>query len=275
MKYFSFQELLTDGDSAAREYGKVQAWMLLADGSARVEDWTDETEVELCRDRATEDVQELVLLYTNTISDAAEPEYSEGYLAFPQALDEERNDDELIASRASCDFPEQWSGRASGTIRSRDVVETWTAEFTLEKEVEDTGYALYHPTSIEWNVDVEGTYPDGVGGQCSISGSVTWTDDGAYDPFSGLSIFEYGRPDFDDEYSIALLAGPPTGTRATENCPSGTEQRVWTPLNIPDEGESRSQPWTPGSTSLSGSRSYPSRMDDSIEVEFSWDLTAG
>ncbi|MGH2736451.1 MAG: CARDB domain-containing protein [Actinomycetota bacterium] len=271
LKYFSFNDLLEEEEWALRaaEFGKVQAWMRLADGSTRVEDWTHETEVELCRDRATEDVQELVLLYTYS-----EPTTEIAGLSFSQGYEPREHEDKLTASRASCDFPERWTGTASGTITDRGVTHTWTADVTLKKTFEDTGVASYEAESIAWNVGVEGTYPDGRGGECSVSGSVTWTE--ADDFSSGLSIFEYGDPELDDEYSITLLAGPPSDASVTENCPStGSKELPWFPLNIPDEAETFGQPWTPGSTSLSGNRSYPSRMDDSIQVEFAWDLSAG
>ena len=47
-------------------YAKTQAWIKLADGSTRVEDWTDKPRVVFCRDKTSENVTELLILYTNS-----------------------------------------------------------------------------------------------------------------------------------------------------------------------------------------------------------------
>jgi hypothetical protein len=48
---------------------KVQAWIKLSDGTARTEDWTGRDSVVFCRDKASEKISELMILYTNGASD--------------------------------------------------------------------------------------------------------------------------------------------------------------------------------------------------------------
>jgi hypothetical protein len=44
---------------------KVQAWIKLADGTTRVDDWTQKTRVVFCRDKASDHITDLLILYTN------------------------------------------------------------------------------------------------------------------------------------------------------------------------------------------------------------------
>ena len=48
---------------------KVSAWIKLADGTTRIEDWTGKDRVVFCRDKASQRVSELMILYTNSSSD--------------------------------------------------------------------------------------------------------------------------------------------------------------------------------------------------------------
>jgi hypothetical protein len=54
--------------SSGSENAKTQAWIKLADGSTRTEDWTgpDKERVVFCRDKALQNVTELLVLYTNS-----------------------------------------------------------------------------------------------------------------------------------------------------------------------------------------------------------------
>ena len=45
---------------------KTQAWIKLADGTTRHEDWTEKPRPVFCRDKASENVVELLILYTNS-----------------------------------------------------------------------------------------------------------------------------------------------------------------------------------------------------------------
>ena len=45
---------------------KTQAWIKLADGSTRVEDWTSKDRVVFCRDKANENVTKVLIMYTNS-----------------------------------------------------------------------------------------------------------------------------------------------------------------------------------------------------------------
>jgi hypothetical protein len=50
-------------------YAKVQAWIKLADGSTRTEDWTKKEHVVFCRDKDSQKVKEVLMLYTNSTPD--------------------------------------------------------------------------------------------------------------------------------------------------------------------------------------------------------------
>jgi hypothetical protein len=47
-------------------FAKTTAWIQLADGSTRVENWTDRPRVVFCRDKASENVEKVLILYTNS-----------------------------------------------------------------------------------------------------------------------------------------------------------------------------------------------------------------
>jgi hypothetical protein len=53
----------------ASGYGKVKAWIKLADGTSRVEDWTNEDRIVFCRDKASQKITDLLILYTNSDPD--------------------------------------------------------------------------------------------------------------------------------------------------------------------------------------------------------------
>ena len=50
-------------------YAKTQAWIKLADGTTRVEDWTSKDRVVFCRDKASEKITDVLVLYTNSNPD--------------------------------------------------------------------------------------------------------------------------------------------------------------------------------------------------------------
>jgi len=45
---------------------KTQAWIKLADGTTRVEDWTERSKVRFCRDKASENVTKILILHSNS-----------------------------------------------------------------------------------------------------------------------------------------------------------------------------------------------------------------
>jgi hypothetical protein len=50
----------------ANENANTQAWIALADGTHRVEDWTGRSRVVFCRDKASENVTKLLILHSNS-----------------------------------------------------------------------------------------------------------------------------------------------------------------------------------------------------------------
>ncbi len=260
LESFSFQDLLDPGDGFNPADAKLQALLTLADGSTRVEDWTNETEVELCRDTASENVTELLLVYTNSRMSAD----TSTDLTFPQAVDGKTG--RAVAGR-DC-FPERWDGTATGSIDYGTGTETWEAELHLERESVEDGVAYYKMASLTWHWSVSAT---GSSNGCTVSGADTWTETNDFN--DGLGIYEYPDPEFPDEYSMALHAGHIA--EVTQTCPeTGTETISWFPLNIPDEAEMREiQAWSSGSRSLSGSQTYVSRQNPGVAVEWSWELT--
>jgi len=79
---YAFVDVTNDGlkrvtvqiQTAASQSGtgtpKIQAWIKLADNTTRTEDWTTKDEVVFCRDKASEHISQLLILYTNSTSDA-------------------------------------------------------------------------------------------------------------------------------------------------------------------------------------------------------------
>jgi hypothetical protein len=59
-------EIQTPPVAGGAANAKTSAWIKLADGTTRVEDWTSKTRVVFCRDKATENVTGLMLLRTNS-----------------------------------------------------------------------------------------------------------------------------------------------------------------------------------------------------------------
>jgi hypothetical protein len=119
----------------------------------------------------------------------------------------------------------------------------------------DATYGLR--ATIQW--EITGTGVDG----CSLSGSGSWPV--SDDVFSDLAIREWARTGGADTYGLSfLLRGP--GRYITRNYPHHTDEVHISPLAPVDRAQSGSRPWTPGSTSVSGSRSYRSRTDGPIDV---------
>lgn len=92
-------------------YHRVQAWMEMADGSTKVEDWTDRDEVSFCRDEPAEDVRRLVLIYSNAVPEDYAQNSESNYVGI-------RNDG-TVKARGACSFPETWTGEMSGSLEKR------------------------------------------------------------------------------------------------------------------------------------------------------------
>jgi hypothetical protein len=50
-------------------FARIQAWIRLADGTTRVEDWTKKDRIAFCRDKASEKITDLVIIYSNSNPD--------------------------------------------------------------------------------------------------------------------------------------------------------------------------------------------------------------
>ena len=65
-------------------HAKIQAWIKLADGTTRVEDWTKKDRVVFCRDKASQKITDLLILYTNSDPDPVDEPivFNEGKLYY-------------------------------------------------------------------------------------------------------------------------------------------------------------------------------------------------
>jgi hypothetical protein len=162
-------------------------------------------------------------------------------------------------------FPLRWEGTANGTITGQGFQESWQASFTLVRNFQDKGAAIYYASGGTMNWSVSG----GSGG-CTLSGSDTYSFAGG--PSStGLGIYNPPLA----EYDLGIVERD--FATVTESCPppAGTKQNpYYNTLNISDPAVSGGQPWSAGLRSLAGSRTYQSRDDPEITVSWTWNLAA-
>lgn len=272
-----------DGDTTSSDV-RIKAWIELADGTHRTEDWTDLDEVEFCRDRAAEDVQRLVLFY---IDGERRP-----YLTTRPVNSFTRSTGTLKAWNR-CEpvgFPERWTGTASGTNKYGDITESWSATVVLAKQTWSSAqFATYGAVRGEgtWKWKISGTTPcPGGGAPRSVTGSTSR----AFWP-------EYpGDPDFPAGEQL-VLTGPDATSHpstlhvnlnpftpqplfgvVTYGACNGTPAEVdeYTAMNCVRDAESEYLPYTPEMRTIAGSRSYNIDVGcgGSNPVTATWNLTA-
>jgi CARDB len=102
----------------------THAFVKLADGTWRTEDWTNKDKVTFCRDKANEDVKELVIIVANSVPD----------------LDNTEKATNKITTTGDC-LPEKYIGSFSGAQRGVDMpeipyetpLETWSGNVTFTR----------------------------------------------------------------------------------------------------------------------------------------------
>lgn len=223
VKHIGFEGLDYSGDSLdGDDSGHVTAVLVLADGSTRVEDWTDEDPVELCRQRPSEAVEAILITHSNTTFDDRSHR-----LNFPE------RGAEVMATHGRCELPETVTVEARGTYETPPFTETWEGTWTLTKDHEGAGVANYTATEGQVHWTVEGTGSPGtcdVDGSAHYAGEATWTDTPYWAAtLRGSSSEGLGEP---NSYSLDLNPGPyPVGRIVRKECPSGTQLIGWTALN--------------------------------------------
>jgi len=255
LQHFSFREIFgpVANPNDDPEFGKVQAWIKLADGTVTVEDWTMKEEVEFCREDPAENVVELMLLYTFSKPIGA----FDGHLSIGQG---DGDDDKLIASTDFCEGVIQ--GTASGTYtQPSGLVHTWDATYVLEQAVSEPGFLQYRLRSGSVNWRVEGYWPTP---DCRVTPmertfqleppwEVTldfrdWDENGAFDGY--LHEFPGSRE-----------------VEGTVTCPDGDPIPLLLPALF---GGSAEEDWD-GTFPLTGSTTYSHGEGDTVSWQWSLD----
>lgn len=266
---------------------RIKAWYKLADGSRVTEDWTDLNRMEFCRDRADEDIQQLVLFYVH-----GQPrEYlSLGPEEFPRRSATLKAFDRCEPA----ELPERWTGSASGTNTYGSITETWSASVVLKKQSWSSEHLTTYgavPGAGTWNWSISGTTSCPGGGTRSISGSYSrafWPHS-PYDPSTtprGEQLVLFG-PDAGPLYghsnafhvNLNPATPEPLFSVVTLGACAGTDSEVvrsYTAMNCVRDAESEYLPYTPEMTTIAGSRSYDVDVGcgDSNPVTATWNLTA-
>jgi hypothetical protein len=172
-------------------------------------DWTDEERVSLCLEKPEEDVDELVIIVTNSDHQDRMHTFDVGPI-------------ELVASPIGC---QGWSGTVSAEVNYFDATFSVTVDNVLFQHREGDldneryiGYTLVSAGTVTWHVD--GTWPGG----CEASGTMTLDPplSGTSDEVSGYFIVDK----LDNTYDTAI-----TGHRDlhmfTLSCGGDSFEMVW------------------------------------------------
>ena len=252
----------------------VRAFIKLADGTTRTENWSDGEERSFCRDREGEDVEELILFWANS---KPSPYLSDSQPAlFPRPAAE-------VEATKRCLFPNGFGGSAGGSISNGSLTETWEATVPYERTFKDETVASYGPTGGTVNWEVAGSVPcnDGSGANRTVSGTASWP---YYEPtpefpvgLAEIVLFGPGMEpeEYADTYSLQAYPGPRFLSEEVNlgACPNTDAETVdWVALNCGFDAEY--QPWN-GSDTLAGSRTYQSDLCGSeLELTFNWNFGA-
>jgi hypothetical protein len=162
------REIEFTNDLAGKPGAHVDAVLHMADGSWKLADWTSSQEVTLCRDRPGENVQDLVIVSTNTGTTPLAP--------FTHSLH----------VGASCPFPKRfdgtwtriytWPSRGSWTETIHGSA-TYVRSPLFPPEADQTSQVVYTVQSSTVNWTVSGTQNAGAPCPTQFSGSGTDTAD--------------------------------------------------------------------------------------------------
>ena len=253
-------KIVIENKNAGQPGAHLGAYLQLADGDWKpFEDWSNRSTITLCRELASENVTDMVLVFANSRT------------AYPEDSIDLSQSKLKVSEEGGCGYPERWTGTASGTLTYADghIVETWSASVSVKLLTSGPGVAYYSAEHVTWLWEIEGSLPPSASrpNGCTYTGSDTWTveDPGA----AGMTILE--DPDVPFEYSVGLSSGHYADV--TVRC-EGEVQESWRVLNIADEAVSGAQPWTPGTRAVSGSASYESSSEEGAIVDWQWSLTA-
>jgi hypothetical protein len=140
----------------------IQAFLKLADGTWRIEDWTSRDDVQLCRDRAAENVQEIVLAYADATTQGA-------------ALPNVRGTVQLART---CGLPARLDGTFTRVYTAPSTMGTWKETINGNVSfVRDPTFPLEADqlSSVDYKL---------------AAGTITWSLSGSYD--NGTCVHTYG-----------------------------------------------------------------------------------
>jgi hypothetical protein len=133
----------------------VQAFLKLENGNWRLEDWSDQAEVKLCRDKPDENVTEMVIATSNPLATGS-----------PLGVD-----NHLLTARDICEQP-TYTGTYSGTSRFTGPVTDLTTNFDGTMTL--SPYDGFGASGREWEITggtLDITSFDGTIGECTVSGA--------------------------------------------------------------------------------------------------------
>jgi hypothetical protein len=193
----------------------VQALVKIGGKWNDMEDWTDKPYRTYCRDKASERIEELVIIFS---SSAYQPR---NYVIKPQGLDPM-----VFASNIGC---WQWEGTAN-TVNGESNYETLTtiSEVVWERvpteDAPDDGllfepYLTFQPLSgqVDWTAS-------GTNGECTGSGGDRFLLGRGTGVGGLLQLYPYGLPG--PHWREAFGLGP-YGGQFTETCPDGTHEPIF------------------------------------------------
>lgn len=195
---------------------KTQAWIKFADGTTRTEDWTGKDRVVFCRDRAGQQVTQLMILYTNSATRR------------PAVW----NEGTVIAAESGCGY----HGTAHAKRREPDDNETIDVTATFVHIPPDFGGIAFY-SAPEFTVRYKGWHIDNNG--CEASMVVTRTITGA-----ATALMKFDKNSSPPFYSSASAFGA-EGTETIVCRPGGTTTKtglaagIW--LSVP-EGRYQANP---------------------------------
>ena len=187
---------------------RVQALEMFADSGwlPEVEDWTALDEVHFCRDKPEEDIEELVLIVSNSKHDDRSHVLNAG-------------DIEVTASPVGC---EGWNGTAQAEVYYFDATYRVTVDNIRFAPDPDNkkggryqGYELAQSGPIHWHA--EGTWPNG----CPVSGTMT-----VLEP---LGYFIVDTEDIDYEVG---LSGHNFDDMLSIDCKKGSFELPWPVISV-------------------------------------------